>query len=129
MPGRERLSGATEPLEAAMEPSGAPRGRTGVRGAGAARQTPRGGVRAVRPLRAVLALVGGALWWWAALRLALAPRPGVVEAAAVAGGWGLSVLPVHCVPKDRAGRVVRGRHLTRAGEWLRLRLRYARRGR
>ncbi|MFE0380090.1 hypothetical protein ACFW1M_32055 [Streptomyces inhibens] len=44
------------------------------------------------------ALVGG-LWWWAAVRLAVWPRTvGVVEGAVVLGGWGLSLLPVHCVP-------------------------------
>ncbi|MEW2403515.1 hypothetical protein [Streptomyces sp. NPDC046862] len=41
----------------------------------------------------------GALWWWGVLRLALAPDAGPVEAAIAAGGWGLSLLPVHCVPK------------------------------
>ncbi|KAB1142831.1 hypothetical protein F7R91_27370 [Streptomyces luteolifulvus] len=52
----------------------------------------------------------GALWWWAVLRLALAPDAGVLEAAVAAGGWGLSLLPVHCVPKDRAvGAVGAGR--------------------
>ncbi|WP_254401330.1 hypothetical protein [Streptomyces sp. AC555_RSS877] len=52
----------------------------------------------------------GALWWWAVLRLALAPDAGVLEGAVAAGGWGLSLLPVHCVPKDRAaGAVVSGR--------------------
>ncbi|MFH9064776.1 hypothetical protein ACH4GM_26655 [Streptomyces coeruleorubidus] len=44
----------------------------------------------------------GALWWWAVLRLAVAPGAGVLEATVAAGGWGLSVLPVHCVPKGRA---------------------------
>nr|WP_107049972.1 hypothetical protein [Streptomyces bicolor] len=44
----------------------------------------------------------GALWWWAVLRLALAPEAGALEAAVVTGGWGLSLLPVHCVPKARA---------------------------
>ncbi|MEU9121611.1 hypothetical protein AB0C96_17430 [Streptomyces sp. NPDC048506] len=44
------------------------------------------------------AVVGG-LWWWAALRLALWPHAaGVVEGAVVVGGWGLGLLPVHCVP-------------------------------
>ncbi|MDN0197592.1 hypothetical protein [Streptomyces sp. S.PNR 29] len=57
---------------------------------------------------AVLAL--GALWWWAVLRLALVPGAGAVEGAVVAGGWGLSVLPVHCVPKTgAAGDVGAGR--------------------
>ncbi|MGW3631664.1 hypothetical protein ACWD7F_16095 [Streptomyces sp. NPDC005122] len=46
-----------------------------------------------------VALVLGALWWWGALRLALVPGAGALEGAVVAGGWGLSLLPVHCVPK------------------------------
>ncbi|OIJ93025.1 hypothetical protein BIV24_12700 [Streptomyces colonosanans] len=36
------------------------------------------------------------------LRLVLAPDAGVLEGAVVTGGWGLSLLPVHCVPKARA---------------------------
>ncbi|MFF4351297.1 hypothetical protein [Streptomyces sp. NPDC001530] len=44
----------------------------------------------------------GALWWWSVLRLALVPDAGVLEGAVAAGGWGLSLLPVHCVPKARA---------------------------
>ncbi|MDT0568656.1 hypothetical protein RM704_14470 [Streptomyces sp. DSM 3412] len=44
----------------------------------------------------------GALWWWGVLRLALVPDAGAVEGAVAAGGWGLSLLPVHCVPKGRA---------------------------
>ncbi|MFE2422469.1 hypothetical protein [Streptomyces hokutonensis] len=57
---------------------------------------------------AVLGL--GALWWWAVLRLALAADAGVLEGAVAAGGWGLSLLPVHCVPKARAaGAVGQGR--------------------
>lgn len=52
----------------------------------------------------------GALWWWAVLRLAVAPDAGVVEGAVAAGGWGLSLLPVHCVPKARAaGALAAGR--------------------
>ncbi|MDJ0381870.1 hypothetical protein [Streptomyces sp. G-G2] len=44
-----------------------------------------------------LALVLGALWWWAVLRLALAPAAaGPVEGAVAVGGWGLGLLPVHC---------------------------------
>lgn len=46
----------------------------------------------------------GALWWWGVLRLALAPDAGALEGAVVAGGWGLSLLPVHCVPKAEAMR-------------------------
>ncbi|MGI5480270.1 hypothetical protein [Streptomyces lavendofoliae] len=46
-------------------------------------------------LALVLAAMGG-LWWWAVLRLALAPgQAGLVEATVAAGGWGLSLLPVH----------------------------------
>ncbi|MEV0556789.1 hypothetical protein AB0I27_25465 [Streptomyces sp. NPDC050597] len=49
-----------------------------------------------------LALCVGGLWWWAVMRLAFAPDAGVLEGAVAAGGWGLSLLPVHCVPKGRA---------------------------
>ncbi|MEU1851073.1 hypothetical protein ABZ499_17785 [Streptomyces sp. NPDC019990] len=45
----------------------------------------------------------GVLWWCAAVRLAVVPEAGMLEAAVAAGGWGLSVLPVHCVPKAQAG--------------------------
>ncbi|GGY25947.1 hypothetical protein [Streptomyces djakartensis] len=45
----------------------------------------------------------GALWWWAVARLVLVPGAGALEAAVAAGGWGLSVLPVHCVAKAQAG--------------------------
>ncbi|MFH0522348.1 hypothetical protein ACHBTE_34985 [Streptomyces sp. M41] len=48
----------------------------------------------------------GALWWWAVLRLALAPDAGALEGAVAAGGWGLSLLPVHCVPKEQAAGAV-----------------------
>ncbi|MEV0113968.1 hypothetical protein AB0H77_12080 [Streptomyces sp. NPDC050844] len=48
------------------------------------------------------ALALGALWWWGVLRLAFAPDAGALEGAVAAGGWGLSLLPVHCVPKSRA---------------------------
>ncbi|MBV2357927.1 hypothetical protein KUM39_26830 [Streptomyces sp. J2-1] len=54
-------------------------------------------------------LVLGAVWWWAALRLALGHGAGV-EGAVVLAGWGLSVLPVHCVAKREAdGALVAGR--------------------
>ncbi|AWT45868.1 MULTISPECIES: hypothetical protein [Streptomyces] len=49
----------------------------------------------------------GAVWWWAVLRLALVPGAGVLEGAVAAGGWGLSLLPVHCVPKSRATGALR----------------------
>ncbi|MFG3112306.1 hypothetical protein [Streptomyces tendae] len=63
-----------------------------------------------RTARRAAALVLGALWWWAVLRLALEPGAGVLEGAVAVGGWGLSVLPVHCVPRRRAaGALVAGR--------------------
>ncbi|MER6180645.1 hypothetical protein [Streptomyces sp. NPDC001652] len=49
-----------------------------------------------------VALGAGVVWWWAMLRLAFAPGAGVLEGAVAAGGWGLSLLPVHCVPRARA---------------------------
>lgn len=46
--------------------------------------------------RWVPALVLGGVWWWAVLRLMLEPaHAGLVEGAVAAGGWGLSLLPVH----------------------------------
>ncbi|MGW7170385.1 hypothetical protein ACWGH3_34935 [Streptomyces sp. NPDC054884] len=57
-----------------------------------------------------LGLGAGAVWWWAVVRLAVAPDAGVLEGAVAAGGWGLSLLPVHCVAKARAvGAVADGR--------------------
>ncbi|MER6344621.1 hypothetical protein ACWC10_11505 [Streptomyces sp. NPDC001595] len=44
----------------------------------------------------------GVVWWWAALRLAVAPDAGALEGAVAAGGWGLSLLPVHTVSKAKA---------------------------
>ncbi len=64
-----------------------------------------------RAVRWVPLLALGALWWWGVLRLAFSPDAGVLEGAVAAGGWGLSVLPVHCVPKARAlgeARAARG---------------------
>ncbi|GLX54037.1 hypothetical protein Shyhy01_69860 [Streptomyces hygroscopicus subsp. hygroscopicus] len=55
-----------------------------------------------RAVRRAAALGCGAVWWWAVLRLALGQGTGVLEAAVAAGGWGLSVLPVHCAPRGRA---------------------------
>lgn len=60
---------------------------------------------AVRTVRWGALLGLGAVWWWAVLRLALVPGAGVLEGAVAAGGWGLSLLPVHCVPKGRPARV------------------------
>ncbi|MEV6730800.1 MULTISPECIES: hypothetical protein [unclassified Streptomyces] len=53
----------------------------------------------------------GVLWWWAVLRLALAPgESGPVEGAVAVGGWGLGLLPVHCTPRPvrRARRAAGG---------------------
>ncbi|MFE6836042.1 hypothetical protein ACFVFI_14595 [Streptomyces sp. NPDC057705] len=51
------------------------------------------------PAASALALTVGVLWWWAVLRLVLAPEEsGAVEGAVAVGGWGLGLLPVHCVP-------------------------------
>nr|WP_239091620.1 hypothetical protein [Streptomyces sp. SID14478] len=55
--------------------------------------------------RWIPAVVLGALWWWGVLRLAFAPDAGVFEGAVAAGGWGLSLLPVHALPKARAAGV------------------------
>lgn len=42
------------------------------------------------------ALLVAGVWWWAVLRLVLTPeRAGLIEGAVAAGGWGLSLLPVH----------------------------------
>ncbi|MCC5474026.1 hypothetical protein LMU33_02245 [Streptomyces sp. JA03] len=52
----------------------------------------------------------GALWWWAVLRITLGQGAGVLEGAVAAGGWGLGLLPVHCVPEGQAvGAVRKGR--------------------
>ncbi|MGP3634674.1 hypothetical protein ACTU45_15095 [Streptomyces sp. 24-1644] len=54
--------------------------------------------------RWVPALVLGGLWWWAVLRLVLEPEhTGVIEGAVAAGGWGLSLLPVHVASTPRPG--------------------------
>lgn len=54
--------------------------------------------------RWVPALALGGLWWWAVLRLALQPeQAGLVEGAVAAGGWGLSLLPVHVAGGGSAG--------------------------
>ncbi|MHA5051130.1 hypothetical protein [Streptomyces sp. SD15] len=55
-----------------------------------------------RIVRWGVALGLGALWWWGVLRLVLVPDAGVLEGAVAAGGWGLSLLPVHCMPKAQA---------------------------
>jgi hypothetical protein len=65
-----------------------------------------------RIVRWVVAPGLGALWWWAVLRLATGGGSDVLEGAVVAGGWGLSLLPVHCVPEGRAAGAVR------TGRWV-----------
>ncbi|WP_079051920.1 hypothetical protein [Streptomyces regalis] len=68
-----------------------------------------------RPIARWGAALGfAALWWWAVLRLALAPDAGALEGAVAAGGWGLSLLPVHCVPKARAAGAVDPRRWAKA---------------
>ncbi|MFE9661601.1 MULTISPECIES: hypothetical protein [unclassified Streptomyces] len=57
-----------------------------------------------RTLARVAAGVCGALWCWAVLRLALAPSAGLLEGTVAAGGWGLSLLPVHCAPAPTSSR-------------------------
>ncbi|MGW0604497.1 hypothetical protein [Streptomyces sp. NPDC002640] len=58
----------------------------------------------------------GLVWWWAVLRLALAPRAsGAVEAGVALAGWSVSLLPVHCVAKERATGVV-----VATGRWVRV---------
>ncbi|MFG3282352.1 hypothetical protein [Streptomyces sp. NPDC048111] len=65
-------------------------------------------------VRWVPALVVAALWWWAVLRMATAPgEAGFVEGAMVAGGWGLSLLPVHVTPEPGPSRRA-ARRTTRA---------------
>ncbi|GGT43701.1 hypothetical protein [Streptomyces purpureus] len=73
-------------------------------------------VRRRVPLLA-LALVVGGLWWWAVLRLAFVPeRSGLVEGAIAAGGWGLSLLPVHvaAAPGRRRSAWTRRRSMRRS---------------
>lgn len=58
----------------------------------------------------ICAGTGVGVWWWAVLRLVLDPgQTGVVEGAVAAGGWGLSLLPVHAAAAGPTGRRLRGR--------------------
>lgn len=72
--------------------------------------------RRVPPATLALVAVGlaaGGLWWWAVLRLLLVPGgAGIVEGAVAAGGWGLSLLPVHVAASVR--RQAGGVAVTRA---------------
>ncbi|KUL42179.1 hypothetical protein ADL22_14200, partial [Streptomyces sp. NRRL F-4489] len=57
--------------------------------------------RGARPVpgRWIPVVLAGALWWWAVGRLVLWPgSAGPVEGVVAAGGWGIGLLPVHCVP-------------------------------
>ena len=65
-----------------------------------------------------VALALGGLWWWGLLRLVLAPEPGLLEGAVATGGWGLSLLPVHCVPKARAAGRTDGGNPGGGGGWV-----------
>ncbi|MEU4213507.1 hypothetical protein AB0F13_26590 [Streptomyces sp. NPDC026206] len=78
--------------------------------------------RRPRPVGRVVALVAGGLvgglWCWAVFRLLTQPgRTGFLEGLVATGGWGLSLLPVHCVPRDR-GTDARG---ARRSRWRRAR--------
>jgi hypothetical protein len=67
-------------------------------------------IRRRRGVLGALALVLGVLWWWAVLRVVLVPEgAGVVEGAVVAGGWGLSLLPVHVAARGPVARRGAGR--------------------
>ncbi|MFJ8663553.1 hypothetical protein [Streptomyces sp. NPDC093795] len=73
--------------------------------------------RRIPPVTLALVAIGlaaGGLWWWAVLRLVLAPgEAGPVEGAVAASGWGLSLLPVHVAASSgRPGALAR--RLTRA---------------
>lgn len=69
------------------------------------------------PVRWAVAVALGGVWWWAVLRLAAAPeQTGPVEGAFTAGGWGLSLLPVHCRPsRGRSVRRIRSAPRSRPG--------------
>ena len=65
--------------------------------------------------RWVLALVIGGLWWWAVLRLLVRPEhAGLIEGAVAAGGWGLSLLPVHVSSAVRPERGAERSEATRS---------------
>ncbi|MCX5203802.1 hypothetical protein OG897_20370 [Streptomyces sp. NBC_00237] len=76
-------------------------------------------LRGRRAVLGALAVLLGVLWWWAVLRLAFVPEgAGAVEGVVAAGGWGLSLLPVHAAGRgaaEGAGRgALPGRGFTRA---------------
>ncbi|MYT29437.1 MULTISPECIES: hypothetical protein [unclassified Streptomyces] len=68
------------------------------------------------PGRWISAAFVAGLWWWAVCRLVLWPgSAGPVEGAVAAAGWGLSLLPVHCVPWNGRREGARGRGAGRGG--------------
>ncbi|MCP9205561.1 hypothetical protein NMK44_00515 [Streptomyces sp. NEAU-Y11] len=76
------------------------------------------GILGRRAVRWMLALALGGLWWWAVLRLTLSPgAAGPVEGALAVGGWGLSLLPVHCGPSPRRRRARRPEEVTTASRF------------
>ncbi|GAA0476770.1 hypothetical protein GCM10010361_46590 [Streptomyces olivaceiscleroticus] len=97
------------------------RGTVGAPGSGLIGPSGHGPAELLRsaPGRWAAALLLGGLWWWAVLRLFFWPEgAGVVEGAMAAGGWGLSLLPVHCVPRRTrpgGGRVGAGGWRRRSG--------------
>lgn len=102
---RERLRDALPPGGAGC--SGSIRSGIGQEVAAVAWRTVRGIPAGVwRTARWIPAVAFGALWWWGLLRLAFSPDAGAFEGAVAAGGWGLSLLPVHTVPKSRAAGAV-----------------------
>ncbi|MFF4171767.1 hypothetical protein [Streptomyces sp. NPDC001744] len=77
-------------------------------------------------------LVAGGLWWWAVLRVLLVPEAaGPVEGVVAAGGWGLSLLPVHVTASSgrpstiarRIGRMTRSRRRGAGSDAARARVR------
>jgi hypothetical protein len=70
----------------------------------AAAPRPWSGRAVVRSVVVLAAAVGGLLWWWAVLRLAVRPEAaGPWQTALVAGGWSLGLIPLHAVPRAKAG--------------------------
>lgn len=64
-----------------------------------------GDVRHRAVARWVFALAAGAVWWWAALRVAVHPaQAGPAEGAVLAGGWALGMIPVHAMRQHTPGR-------------------------
>ncbi|GHF23695.1 hypothetical protein GCM10010218_00140 [Streptomyces mashuensis] len=60
--------------------------------------------RAVEHVARALVLVSAVVWCGAVLRILTHPgHTGFVEGLLAAGGWSLSLLPVHCTPRSRRG--------------------------